>query len=74
MKKNRNEFEEIEEKVIYLIKIILGFVLIAAGIIGIFIPIFPDIILILTGLILMGNKPAKKLAVKLIRKIRVWFK
>jgi len=74
MKKKKVDIGEFEEKIIYVTKIILGVLLIVVGVAGVFIPLFPDIILILAGLILIGNKTAKKLSVKIIRKIRNLFK
>jgi len=68
--REKDEVEEIEEQIIYAIKIVLGVLLVTLGIAGLFLPIIPGIILIIIGLILLGNRKAKSLLLKIIRKIR----
>jgi len=74
MKKKKADIEEVEEKIFYIIKIILGIILVVVGIAGLILPILPGIILIVAGSILLGNKGIKKLTLKFIRKIRKMFK
>ncbi len=63
-----------EDKVFWILKVVLGIFLILVGIVGLFFPILPGIILIIAGLILIGNQAAKRILVRVIGKVRVWFK
>ena len=73
-KGKKEETAKIEEKALYAIKITLGILLIAAGIAGLFLPIIPGILLIIIGLVLLGNRKIKSLLSSMIRKIRKKFK
>jgi uncharacterized protein YqgC (DUF456 family) len=72
-KREADEVGEIENQILYIIKIVLGIVLIIAGIAGLFLPIIPGIILIIIGLILLGNRKIKSWLLRIIRKIREKF-
>jgi len=73
-KRKKEETAKIEEKALYAIKITLGILLIAAGIAGLFLTIIPGILLIIIGLVLLGNRKIKSLLSSMIRKIRKKFK
>jgi len=73
-KGKKEETAKIEEKALYAIKITLGILLIAAGIAGLFLPIIPGILLIIIGLVLLGNRKIKSLLSRIIRKIKKKFK
>ncbi|OGJ20042.1 hypothetical protein A3K73_03995 [Candidatus Pacearchaeota archaeon RBG_13_36_9] len=69
-KREKEEIKGVESQVLYVIKIILGVLLIVLGIVSLFLPIIPGIILIILGLILLGNRKIKGLVSRIIRKIR----
>jgi uncharacterized membrane protein YbaN (DUF454 family) len=56
--------------VIRFLRILLGIFFIILGIAGLFVPIFPDWILILVGLSILGYVPAKRLLKKLKKLIK----
>jgi len=56
--------------ILEIIKKIIGIILIIAGIIGLFLPFFQGILLIILGSILLGNHKLKKFVNKLIKKIK----
>lgn len=58
------------KRILKIIKKIIGIILIIAGIIGLFLPFFQGVLMILLGLILLGNPKLKKFVTKLIKKIK----
>ncbi len=75
MKREREtkETRQTEEPVTYVIKVVLGTILIVIGIIGIPLPIIPGVLLIVIGVILIGKRKAKSLILRIIRRIRKKF-
>lgn len=53
------------------LKKIVGIILIAIGIVGLFLPIIPGVLLIIAGLIILGVK--KKTMKKWVKKSKLWF-
>lgn len=58
------------KRIFKVIKKIIGITLIIAGIIGIFLPFFQGVLMIILGLILLGNHKLKNFVIKLIKKIK----
>ena len=58
------------KRIFKLIKKIIGIILIIAGIIGLFLPFFQGVLMILLGLVLLGNPKLEKFATELINKIK----
>lgn len=62
--------KKIKKKVFWIIKLVAGIFLIIVGIVGIFLPILPGIILIIAGLVLLENKKIKEWIVKIADKVK----
>lgn len=58
------------KRIFKVIKKIIGITLIIAGIIGLFLPFFQGVLIIILGLILLGNHKLKNFVIKLIKKIK----
>lgn len=58
------------KRIFKVIKKIIGITLIIAGIIGLFLPFFQGVLMIILGLILLGNHKLKNFVIKLIKKIK----
>jgi len=58
------------KRIFKLIKKIIGIILIIAGIIGIFLPFLQGVLMILLGLVLLGNPKLEKFVTELIKKIK----
>ena len=58
------------KKILEIIKKIIGVILIIAGVLGLFLPFFQGILMILLGLALLGNHKLKNWFIKLIDKIK----
>lgn len=58
------------KRIFKVIKKIIGIILIIAGIIGIFLPFFQGVLMVILGLILLGNHKLKNFVIKLIKKIK----
>ena len=58
------------KEILEIIKKIVGVILIIAGIIGLFLPFFQGVLMIVLGLVLLGNHKLKNYVVKLIKKIK----
>lgn len=66
----KKEVKILKIKIWEITKIILGVILVIFGIASLFLPIFPGILIIIIGLILLGNKPLKKLLCRIVNKIK----
>ena len=56
------------KRILRIIKKIIGIILIIAGIIGLFLPFFQGVLMIILGLILLENPKLKKYFKRLIKK------
>lgn len=56
-------------KIWEITKIILGIFFVIFGIASLFLPILPGILIIIIGLVLLGNKPLKKLLKEILKKL-----